>query len=71
MTFLRRTIRILGNFGISFFGPLISTNIASSFFKHNMTFDETLIISLISALFVTGLSISREAVDWGSENAKK
>jgi len=64
----RRIARILGNFGVSFLSPLASINIGTALL-HNTTgipFSETVLISLISAMIITGLSISREAIDYGS-----
>jgi len=57
--------RIFGNFGVSFFSPLVSGNIAETVFDMGLTFEQTLIISLISSVFVTGLTISRELEKYG------
>ena len=57
--------RILGNFGVSFFSPLVSGNIAETVFDMGLTFEQTLIIALISSIFVTGLTISRELEKFG------
>lgn len=65
---------MLGNFGISFFGPLGAINIGRDLFETagGLDFYQTVIVAFISAMFVTGLSISREFADWGSEkNAKR
>tara|TARA_B100001750_G_scaffold247870_2_gene275300 strand:- start:339 stop:557 length:219 start_codon:yes stop_codon:yes gene_type:complete len=59
--------RIAGNFGISFFSPLVGGNAAELLFDVNLTFQMILWISFFSALFVTGLSISKEAVEWGRD----
>ena len=63
-------IRIFGNFGVSFFSPLVGGNIAETMFDIGFTFEQIIIIALFSAIFVTGLSISKEAVEW-SQNGKK
>lgn len=65
-------VKILGNFGISFFSPLAGGNLAETMFNFNMTLEQIVILSLFSAVFVTGLSISREAVEWsrGDEDEK-
>ena len=63
--------RIVGNFGVSFFSPLVGGNVAESIYDVGMTFDMTLMIAAISALFVTGLSISKEASEWGKNGKKK
>ena len=70
---IRRFARVLGNFGVSFFTPLAAINIGRAMFEVNdgLSFYQIIIVALISALFVTGLSISREAVDYGSENARR
>lgn len=64
----KRIARILGNFGVSFLSPLASINIGVSLFSPitGINFLQTVLISLISALIITGLSISREAIDYGS-----
>lgn len=61
----RELARILGNFGISFFSPLVSGNVAQTVFNIDMTFKQVLIIALIAATFTTGLSISKEAMEYG------
>jgi|SaaInlV_130m_DNA_2_1039683.scaffolds.fasta_scaffold11441_4 hypothetical protein len=57
--------RLLGNFGISFFSPLVSGNIAVTMFDIGISFNDTLIIAGLSAIFVTGLAMSKELRDWG------
>jgi hypothetical protein len=57
--------RILGTFGVSFFSPLVSGNIAETVFNMGLTFEQTLIIALISSVFVTGLTVSRELEKFG------
>lgn len=57
--------RILGNFGISFFSPLIGGNVADTIFNIDMSIIQMLSVSLIAASFTTGLAISREAVEYG------
>lgn len=57
--------RIFGNFGVSFFSPLISTNIADTLYDIGFTFDQMLFISFISSVFVTGLAVSRELEKYG------
>ena len=57
--------RIGGNFGVSFFGPLVGGNVANSIFPKCITFDQTLIISIIAACFVTGFALSKEAASFG------
>ena len=57
--------RIMGNWGISFFSPLVSLNVAQSYFSIPISFEQTIIISFLSSLFVTGLSVSRELEKYG------
>jgi len=64
---IRAIARIGGNFGVSFFSPLVSGNVADTLFDIGMTFEQTLIIALISSLFVTGLTISRELEKFGKK----
>jgi len=63
----RIAARIGGNWGISFFGPLTSTSVAESFYDIGLTFEQTLFISLLSSVFVTGLVISRELQRYGQK----
>ena len=57
--------RVLGNFGVSFFSPLISVSIADNLYNIGFTIEQMLAISLISAVFVTGLTLSRELEKYG------
>ena len=57
--------RIFGNFGVSFFSPLVSGNIAVTIFDLGLTFEQTIIIASLSSVFVTGLTISRELEKYG------
>lgn len=57
--------RVLGNFGVSFFSPLISINIADNLYNIGFTLEQMIVISLISAAFVTGLTMSRELEKYG------
>ncbi len=62
----RRLIaRIGGNFGVSFFGPLVGGNATNSIFPGCITFEQTLIISIIAACITTGFAISKEAAAYG------
>lgn len=63
--FKRAAARIGGNFGVSFFGPLIAGNVASSIFDNALTFEQTIIIALLASTFQTGLAISKEAQAYG------
>jgi len=57
----RILLRLLGNWGVSFFGPLVSSNIAETIYGIGLTFEQTLVIAGVSSIFVTGLVLSREA----------
>ena len=57
--------RLIGNFGISFFSPLISGNVAETMFDIGISFQDTVIIAGLSSVFVTGLAMSKELRDWG------
>ena len=71
MNLARATARITGNFGVSFFSPLVGGNVAESIYDVGVSFEMSIVIALISAAFVTGLSISKEASEWGKQNGKK
>ena len=58
-------VRVIGNWGVSFFGPLVSTNVAETLYDIGLTFENTLVIAGISSIFVTGLVLSREAERYG------
>lgn len=57
-------VNVLGNFGVSFFSPLVAGNIADSLFDLGVELDKILVISAVSALFITMLSVSKEASEW-------
>ena len=71
MSVLKPSVRIGGNFGISFFSPLVGGNVAESIYDIGLTFEMTIVIALVSAIFVTGLSISKEAAEWGKNGKSK
>jgi hypothetical protein len=52
--------RVLGNLGVSFFGPLVSGNIAETMFHVGLNFAETIIIAAVAAMFQTGYTVSLE-----------
>ena len=61
----RALARILGNFGVSFFGPLVGGNVANSLFEVGLSFEQTVIIAAVASMFQTGLAISKEAQAYG------
>ncbi len=58
-------VRLIGNWGASFFGPLVSANVAETIYSIGLTFENTLVIAGVSSIFVTGLVLSREAERYG------
>jgi len=71
MNVARSAARISGNFGVSFFSPLVGGNVAESIYDVGVSFEMSIVIALISAAFVTGLAISKEAAEWGKQDGKK
>ena len=63
----RVLLRVLGNWGVSFFGPLVSGNVAETLYDIGLTFEQTVIIAGISSIFVTGLVLAREAERLGKK----
>ncbi len=61
----RSAARIIGNFGVSFFGPLVGGNVAETLFNVGLTFEQILVIALVASTFQTGLAISKEAQHYG------
>ena len=63
--FVKSLASIGGNFGVAFFSPLIGGNVADTVFNVEFTLNQILVVSLLAALFTSGLAVSREAVDYG------
>jgi len=63
-------VRLIGNWGASFFGPLVSANVAETIYNIGLTFENTLVIAGVSSVFVTGLVLSREAERYGRSRPK-
>ena len=61
----RAVARILGNFGVGFFGPLLASNVAISVFHSGLHFNETLIVAALASSFQTGLALSKEIQSYG------
>jgi len=61
----RVVFRIIGTFGISFFSPLVSGNAAETLYNLGLSFNDTLIIAFISAVFSSGLILSNEIKEYG------
>jgi len=62
--------RVLGNFGVSFFGPLLGGGVAESIYDVGLGFEQTLVIALVASIFTTGLAISKEAQHYGYTKGK-
>ena len=77
MSIIKPIARIGGNFGISFFSPLVGGNAAESIYDIGLSLvtaksaEAMVVIEFISATLITGLSISREAHEWGKNGGKK
>lgn len=61
----KRILRIIGTWGVSFFGPLVSGNVAETIYNIGLTFEMILVIALTASLFQLGLGLSQEARDFG------
>lgn len=61
MKYKKFLLRVFGNMGVSFFGPLTGGTVANSIYNLGMSFEQQLVIAAISSIFVTGLVLSREA----------
>lgn len=61
----RGIARILGNFMVSFFAPLTGGNVANTLFNIDLEFWQTVLIALISSIFVTGLVLGKEITAYG------
>jgi len=60
-------LRMIGNWGISFFGPLGSANVAETYFHIGLTFDQTVFIAFLASIIQTGYVISIEAKRYGEK----
>ena len=60
-------LRVIGNWGVSFFGPLVSGNVAETIYDIGLTFEQTIVIAGLSSIFVTGLVLSREVEKLGNK----
>jgi hypothetical protein len=67
----RAPSRVFGNFGVSFFGPLVAGNVADTIYDAGLSFEQIIVISFVAAAFTTGLSVSRELVKYGEQKWKK
>jgi hypothetical protein len=61
--------RVIGNFGMSFFIPLMGSSFAQSYFSNRVDFYESISVGVISASVVTGLAISKELLKYGSKRS--
>lgn len=63
-TLEKRLVRVVGNFGISFFTPLVGINLSNSIIQNPDVFTITILQALLTASIYTGLSVSKEVKDW-------
>ena len=61
MKWKKPVARIIGNFGVSFFSPLVGTNLIL-----DTALIESVLVGVISSAIVTGVTISRELAVYGS-----
>lgn len=61
-----RVIRVLGNFGVAFFTPLVGSQIVL-----DISYLQSIEIAFISAGLVTGLSLCREAANYGAQQNER
>lgn len=66
-------INVLGNFGVSFFTPLMGGTIADNIYPLiDLTVWQSVTVAFWSAVIYTGLAISREASVWrGKKSVQK
>jgi hypothetical protein len=67
MKYKKFLLRVFGNMGVSFFGPLTGTTIAESIYNINISFEQQLVIAAVASIFTTGLVLSREAERLGKK----
>lgn len=72
MKWAKPIARVIGNFGISFLTPLASINIGKAMFEgvDGFTLVQIVLISVLTASITTGLSVCREAVEFGVNGQK-
>ena len=54
-------LRLIGNWGVSFFGPLGSANIADTFYDIGLSFEQIVFIAFLASIIQTGYVVSIEA----------
>ncbi len=67
MAIRKSILRMLGNWGVSFFGPLGSTNIAETYYHIGLTFEQTVFIAFLASIIQTGYVISVEVRNFGEK----
>jgi len=68
-TWKHRVARIGGNFGVAFFGPLVGSGVAQTYFQSQIVFEEALLVAFIAAALTTGLSVSYELRKYGERQS--
>lgn len=71
LVWMKRLARVFGNFGVSFFGPLVSGNVAESIYDIGLQFEQTIFIALLAATFQTGYVIFQEVREFGYSQEHK
>ncbi len=67
MAIRKSILRMIGNWGVSFFGPLGSTNVAETYYDIGLSFEQTVFIAFLSSLIQTGYVISVEVRNLGEK----
>ena len=60
-------LRMIGNWGLSFFGPLGSANVAETYYDIGLDFEQTVFIAFLASIIQTGYVISLEAKRLGEK----
>lgn len=67
MKYNKLLLRVFGNMGVSFFGPLGGTTVADSIYNISIPFEQQIVIAAVASIFTTGLVLSREAERIGNK----
>ncbi len=67
MAIKKAILRMIGNWGVSFFGPLGSTNVAETYYDIGLNFEQTVFIAFLASMIQTGYVISVEVKNLGTK----
>lgn len=67
----KRIARYIGNWGVSFFTPLVGGNLAESVFDIGISFEHIIIIAAIASTLNIGMLVSLDIKKWSERNGKK